>query len=62
MATTNRAELIAKAFKILRKHYQPVPEPPERSVLDCLLYACCLENTAYDKADEAFRRIQDDLF
>ena len=62
MASTNRADLIAKAFKVLRKHYQPIPEPPERSVLDCLLYACCLENTAYHKADEAFRKIQEISF
>ncbi len=52
----NRADLINQTYKVLTKHYQPVV-PPERPVLDHLLYACCLENTAYEKADEAFHRV-----
>ena len=57
----NRADLIDKTYKVLKKHFQPVP-PPERPVLDHLLYACCLENTSYEKADEAFRRIREMSF
>ena len=58
----NRADRIAKTYKILKKHYTPVPAPPERSVLEHLLYACCLENAPYDKADAAFQRIRDISF
>ena len=57
MATSNRADKITHVYKILKKHFKPV-SPPQRSVLEHLLYACCLENVSYEKADQAFERIQ----
>ncbi len=58
MAISNRADRIAHVYKILKKHYQPLV-PPQRTVLEHLLYACCLDGVAYEKADLAFQRIQE---
>ncbi len=57
MASTNRAGRIATLQKVARKHYQPV-SPPARSVLEHLLFACCLEDAPFDAADIAFARLQ----
>ena len=62
MTTTNRSALIAKVHKVLKKHYKPVHPPAERTVLEHLLYACCLENARYEAADEAFARLQELYF
>jgi endonuclease-3 len=61
MATPNRAAILAKTHKVLKKHYQPV-KPSERSILETVLYACCLQNAPYDKADEAFAKLQEMFF
>lgn len=61
MNNPNRSTLIAKLQKVLKKHYKPII-PPQRSLLDSLLYACCLENAHFDKADEAFARLQEAYF
>lgn len=53
MATLNRAALINKMHKVLKKHYKPAPTP-ERPALEHLLYACCLENAHYEAADKAY--------
>jgi len=57
MATPNRAAILAKAHKVLKKHYAPVNPAADRGVLEQLMYACCLENAPFDKADEAFARL-----
>jgi endonuclease-3 len=62
MAAPNRADKFQKLFKALRRHFQPVPTPPNRTLLENLLYACCLENSKFDAADEAFARLQQDFF
>lgn len=58
---TNRTTLIAKLQKVLKKHYKPVSSP-ERTLLEHLLYACCLEDAPFDKADEAFATLQQNYF
>ena len=62
MSTPNRATLIAKLQKVLKKHYKPVAAPVERSLLEQILYACCLENSKNDAADVAFARLQETYF
>jgi endonuclease III len=62
MTTSNRQTLIAKVFKVLKNHYQPVKPPVERPVLEHLLYACCLENSHFEAADEGFARLQQSYF
>jgi endonuclease III len=62
MTASNRQTLIAKVFKVLKNHYKPVNPPCERSVLEHLLYACCLENSHFEAADEGFARLQQSYF
>lgn len=62
MNASNRQNLITKVFKVLKRHYQPVKPPGERTVLEHLLYACCLENSSFEAADEAFARLQQSYF
>lgn len=61
MATNNRAALFAKAHKTLKKYYTPIA-PPERPVLEHLLFACLLENTHHDQAEKAFHTLKTGLF
>lgn len=60
-ASTNRADLINKLFKVAKKHFEPIKPPADRSVLDHMLYACCLEDSDYEAADEVFARLQEDF-
>jgi endonuclease III len=61
MATQNRSALINKMYKVLKKHYKPVPIP-ERSTLEHVLYACCLENATYEAADKAYAAASSTFF
>lgn len=54
MSTTNRAGILTKAHRVLKKHYKPCAPPTDRTLLEHLLYACCLQNARYEQADEAF--------
>lgn len=60
--STNRTSLLTKIYKVLKKHYKPVAPPADRSVLDHLLYACCLENARHEAADEAFAKLKELYF
>lgn len=62
MSTPNRAAKLVKAHKILKKHYEPVPSQTDRTLLEHLLYACCLENASFEQADEAYARLQQSYF
>lgn len=54
MSSPSRTAQFAKIHKVLKKYYKPVLPNPERPVLEHLLFACCLENSHYDKAEESF--------
>src|SRR5687768_6397993 len=60
--STNRTALLNKIYKVLKKHYKPVAPPPERTVLEHLLYACCLENARFEAADEAYAKLTELYF
>lgn len=62
MSTKNRGDRIQLLHKVVTKHYTPVPAAEDRSVLEQLIYACCLEDVHYDAADEAFHRLQESFF
>src|SRR5688500_16093919 len=62
MATPNSAALIARTIKVLRKHYKPVAPPKDRSLFDHLLYACLLEDSPYEAADQVFATLKQDYF
>ena len=62
MAAKNRAELIASLFKVLKKEYQPVLPPSNRTVIENAIYGCCLEDSTYEGADEAFAKLHENYF
>lgn len=62
MTGPNRAAILTKFHKVLKKHYKPAVPPAERNVLDHLLYACCLENARVEAADEAFAKLKELFF
>ena len=59
---TNRAAIINKLFKVAKKHYPPILPSSNRTVLEHMMFACCLENTQYEAADESFARLQEQFF
>ena len=52
MVTKNRAAQINKVLKVVKKHYKPAVVPKDRTLLEHLLFACCLENSGYDAAEQ----------
>jgi endonuclease III len=52
--STNRAALITKAHRVLKKHYQPFAPPVERSLFEHVIYGCLLQGSTADQADQAF--------
>ncbi|MFM7118566.1 MAG: hypothetical protein ACKO0N_18220 [Planctomycetota bacterium] len=61
-ALANRAEKFNKLYKVAKKYYQPVLSPANRTVLEHLVYACCLEDSTYEAADEVLAKLQVDYF
>ena len=59
---SNRAAKYEQLYKSLKKHFKPLPEVGERTVLEHLIYACCLEDARADQADEAFAKLQQAYF
>ncbi len=62
MTASNRATKYESLHKTLRKHFTPASDAPDRTVLEHLLYACCLEDARYEQADEAFAKLQQTYF
>ena len=62
MASNNRATQINKVIKVARKYYKPAEPPKDRSVLEHLLFACCLENSSYDDATKVLEILSGDYF
>jgi endonuclease III len=62
MTAGNRATKYENLYKSLKKHFKPAADAPERSVLEHLVYACCLEDAKYEQADEAFAKLQQTYF
>jgi len=61
-ALANRADKFNKLYKVVKKYYQPVLSPANRTVLEHLVYACCLEDSTYEAADEVLAKLQVDYF
>jgi hypothetical protein len=63
MASKNRAALVNKVLKVVKKHFKPAaPAPKERSLLEHLLFACCLENSPPEAAERVFQSLTTDYF
>jgi endonuclease-3 len=60
--STNRADLLTETFKVLKKHYKAVAPPDDRSVLEHLLYAACLQNSKHEDVDEVIAKLQQNYF
>ena len=62
MATPSRSALIGRTLKVLRKHYKPVAAPKDRSLFEHLLFACLLEDSPHDAAEQVFATLKQDYF
>ena len=62
MSSPSRTAQFTRLHKILKKYYHPVAPDPNRSVLEHLLFACCLENAHYAVAEEAFAALVHTFF
>jgi endonuclease III len=62
MTTVSRTAQFAKLYKVLKKHYKPVSTNPNRSVIEHLIFACCLEDAGYDAAEQAFAALVHTFF
>ena len=62
MSAKIRAELINKLYKAVKKDFQPINPPSNRTVMDHAIYACCLENSTAEEADEALAKLQENYF
>jgi endonuclease III len=54
MASVNRTALFGKIYKVLKKCYKPAVSDPNRTVMEHLLFACCLEDAHHEVAEEAY--------
>jgi endonuclease III len=54
MTAVSRTAQFAKVQKVLKKHFKSATPNAGRSVIEHLLFACCLEDAHHDAAEEAF--------
>jgi len=62
MATPSRSTLIARTIKVLKKHFKPVAPPKDRSLFEHLLFACLLEDSPQESAEQVFHTLKQDYF
>ena len=62
MATPNRASLINRILKVVRKHYKPVTAAKDRTLFEHLAYACLVENSPHEVAEQVFNSLKADYF
>lgn len=62
MSASNRAKLIEKLHKVLKKQYTVPPSQPSRPLLEHVLYASLLEDCPSDLADEGMAKCEQDFF
>ena len=61
MSAKNRADLINKLHKVVKKEFDFIKPPSNRTVFENMLYGCCLENSTFEAADEAFAKLQENF-
>jgi endonuclease-3 len=62
MATPNRSAVINRVLKVLKKHYKPVFPPKERSLFDHLIFACLVEDSPNELAEQVFGALKQEYF
>lgn len=61
MGTSNRAALLTKTHKALKKHYTPAA-PADRPLLAQMLFALCLENSSFEAAEKVLFELENGFF
>lgn len=62
MTAVNRADKFTKIHKVLKKCCKPWTPTAGRSVIEHMLFACCLEDSHHDVAEEAFAALVHTFF
>jgi endonuclease III len=62
MSTTNRASLLNKTHKVLKRTYKHTPTKGDHVLLDTLLFAALLENARHDTAVQAYETVRRAFF
>jgi hypothetical protein len=62
MSTTNRAQLLTRLQKAVRKAYKQVPVQTDRPVMEHLLFSCLLEDAKQQPAEDALAAVADAFF
>ncbi len=62
MASSNRAALLTKSHKVLKRRFKAVAAPTDRSLLEHLLFACCLENSTHEQAEKVYAQLAEQFF
>jgi endonuclease III len=62
MTAVSRTTQFAKVHKVLKKYYKPSLPSKGRTVFEHLLFACCLEDSHHDAAEEAFAALVHTFF
>ncbi|MFV2066280.1 MAG: hypothetical protein ACC645_04820 [Pirellulales bacterium] len=62
MAASTRTLLLTRTHKVLKKHYKVASPPADRSLIEHLLFACCLENSDREVAENVYAILQDHFF
>jgi hypothetical protein len=62
MTSVNRAALLTKTHKVLKKHFKLFLPDLKRPLLEQMLYACCLENSTPERADQAYQILSERFF
>ncbi len=62
MTAPSRSTQFTKLHKVLKKYYKPHACNASRTVIEHLLFACCLEDAHHDAAEEAFAALVHTFF
>jgi endonuclease-3 len=62
MSAKNRADLLTKLHKVVKKEYSTIATPSNRTVLEHMIYGACLEDATFESADEAFAKLQENFY
>lgn len=62
MSNPNRAAVLTKLHRVLKKHYKPFAPRGDQPVLETLLLACCLENAPHDVAEKVFSIVRTSFY
>ncbi len=62
MSAKNRADLLTKLHKVVKKEYSLIATLSNRTVLEHMIYGAVLEDSTFEAADEAFAKLQENFY